>query len=93
MSLLECNARAALCRQLARLEPDSKNLWLAEAERWSRLTQAPNVTVVTRLREPAGTWRWKVLPKRNPLDVNVTEEKFEFGKTAGRDALEEVLSG
>lgn len=39
--LQEFNARAALCRQLAALEPDSKNLWLAEAERWSRLTQEP----------------------------------------------------
>ena len=37
--LLEFNARAALCRQLAEVEPDSKNLWLAEAERWSRLAQ------------------------------------------------------
>ena len=36
--LLEFGARAALCRQLARREPDSEILWLAEAERWSRLT-------------------------------------------------------
>lgn len=35
----EFNARAALCRQLAELEPASKNLWLAEAERWSCLNQ------------------------------------------------------
>lgn len=38
-SFLEFNARAALCRQLARLEPDSKCIWLAEADRWSALTQ------------------------------------------------------
>jgi hypothetical protein len=38
-SLLEYHARAALCRRLARLEPDCKNLWLAEADRWSALTQ------------------------------------------------------
>jgi hypothetical protein len=38
-SLLEFHARAALCRQFARLEPDCKNLWLAEADRWSALTQ------------------------------------------------------
>jgi len=39
-SLLECNARAALCRRLAKLDPSSKDIWLAEAERWSRLAQA-----------------------------------------------------
>ncbi len=42
-SPLEFSARAALCRQLARREPDSKVLWLAEAERWSRLTLASRV--------------------------------------------------
>jgi hypothetical protein len=40
-SSLELSARAALCRQLARREPNSKILWLAEAERWSRLTWGP----------------------------------------------------
>ena len=44
---LEFSARAALCRQLARREPKSKILWLAEAERWSRLTLPPHATVVT----------------------------------------------
>jgi hypothetical protein len=43
---LEFSARAALCRQLARREPKSKILWLAEAERWSRLTLAPRDPVV-----------------------------------------------
>ena len=38
--LIEYNARAALCRRLARLEPVSKDLWLAEAERWTRPAQA-----------------------------------------------------
>jgi len=37
-SLQECNACAELCRQFARREPNSRNLWLAEAEMWSRLT-------------------------------------------------------
>jgi hypothetical protein len=45
-SLLEFNARAALCRRLAKLEPDCRNIWLAEAERWSRLTQKPDAAVV-----------------------------------------------
>jgi hypothetical protein len=36
---LEFNARAALCRHLAMLEPDSRYIWLAEAERWARLTK------------------------------------------------------
>ncbi len=43
---LEFSARAALCRQLARREPKSKILWLAEAERWSSLTLAPRDAVV-----------------------------------------------
>ena len=38
-SLLEFNARAALCRHFAMLEPDSRYLWLAEAARWARLTK------------------------------------------------------
>jgi|AmaraimetFIIA100_FD_contig_51_11283870_length_669_multi_4_in_0_out_0_1 hypothetical protein len=38
-SLQECSARAALCRRLATLEPDSRQIWLAEAKRWSRLTK------------------------------------------------------
>jgi hypothetical protein len=46
-SSLEFSARAALCRQLARREPNSKILWLAEAERWSRLTVAPGVAAKT----------------------------------------------
>ena len=33
---LELNSRAALCRQLARREPNSKVYWLAEAESWLR---------------------------------------------------------
>jgi hypothetical protein len=44
-SSLEFNARAALCRQLARREPNSKILWLAEAERWSRLPLGPRAEV------------------------------------------------
>jgi hypothetical protein len=37
--LVEYNARAALCGRLAKLEPVSRDIWLAEAERWSRLAQ------------------------------------------------------
>jgi hypothetical protein len=40
-SRLELIWRAALCRQLARREPQSKVYWLAEAENWSRLSRAP----------------------------------------------------
>jgi len=29
-----------LCRRLAKLEPVSRHLWIAEAERWSRLARA-----------------------------------------------------
>jgi hypothetical protein len=35
----ELSSRAALCRQLARREPNSKIYWLAEAENWSRLSR------------------------------------------------------
>jgi hypothetical protein len=38
---IELNSRAALCRQLARREPNSKVYWLAEAEKWSRLSRQP----------------------------------------------------
>jgi hypothetical protein len=38
MNLQECRTRAELCLQFAELEPNSKSLWLPEAERWSRLT-------------------------------------------------------
>jgi hypothetical protein len=40
-SQLELSSRAALCRQLARREPESKIYWLAEAENWSRLSREP----------------------------------------------------
>lgn len=38
---IELNSRAALCRRLARREPNSKVYWLAEAESWSRLSRQP----------------------------------------------------
>jgi hypothetical protein len=38
-NLLEFNARAELCRKFAKLEPHASSIWLAEAERWSRLTR------------------------------------------------------
>ena len=44
-SLLEFNARAELCRNLAKLEPHARYIWLAEAERWSRLMREPAVTM------------------------------------------------
>ncbi len=91
-SLLEFNARAALCRQLARLEPDSKTLWLAEAERWSRLKREPEAA--TRPDEPAETWCWDVISKRRAHDIKITEVQFKFrhaGESAGGDAFEELL--
>jgi hypothetical protein len=38
---LELNSRAALCRQLARREQNSRIYWLAEAENWLRLSREP----------------------------------------------------
>jgi hypothetical protein len=54
VSLLECNARATLCRRLAKLEPVSRDIWLAEAERWSRLAHARLLTQTSdgRVEEP-----------------------------------------
>jgi hypothetical protein len=92
-SLLEFNARAALCRQLARLEPDSKNLWLAEAERWSRLKHEPEAA--TRLAGPADAWCWNVISKRRDQDIKITDVQFKLrhaGETAGGDAFEELLT-
>jgi len=40
-SHLELSSRAALCRQLARREPNSRIYWLAEAEHWQRLSGEP----------------------------------------------------
>jgi hypothetical protein len=48
---LEFNSRAALCRELARREPNSKIYWLAEAENWSRLSHEPVKTVRNRQRD------------------------------------------
>ena len=55
VSLLECIARAALSRRLAKLEPVSRGIWLAEAERWSRLAQARLLAQTSdgRVEEPA----------------------------------------
>ena len=38
-NVVEFRAQARLCRQLAICEPKNRIYWLAEAERWSRLTQ------------------------------------------------------
>ena len=38
-NLREFDARAALCRQFAKLDPASRHVWLAEAERWAGLAQ------------------------------------------------------
>ena len=53
---LEFSARAALCRQLARREPKSRILWLAEAERWSRLTVAARAAVATSEYRNTDSW-------------------------------------
>lgn len=62
--LSEFRARAALCRQLARLEPGCKYLWLAEADRWSRLEQEPGVEADACHAELAGMscWNQKAAP-------------------------------
>jgi hypothetical protein len=89
--LLEFNARAALCRQLAVVEPDSKNLWLAEAEKWSR--QKPGVALEAPGAEP-GTWCWKVLPTGKHRAVNAVAAHLALrgiAKPADRDTFEEFM--
>ena len=96
-SPLELSARAALCRQLARREPDSRNLWLAEAERWSHLAPEPCAKSVAkavgRHRQPAETWCWKVMPRCRPPNAEKVEVQFEFRNAAGADGLNELLAG
>jgi hypothetical protein len=36
---LELRSRAALCKQLAKREPENRVFWMAEAESWSRLSK------------------------------------------------------
>jgi len=83
-SLLEFSARAALCRRFARLEPSSKNLWLAEAERWSRLMQEPGLVAVTRQDEVADPRWWNAKRKCRPKDVGMAEGHWQVrSSTAG----------
>lgn len=35
----ELDSRAALCRKLAQREPANRTFWMAEAEKWSRLSK------------------------------------------------------
>jgi hypothetical protein len=93
-SLLEYNARAALCRQFARLEPDSKNVWLAEADRWSRLTQKSDAAAGRGA--PVKAWCWEVMPKCKHRAAKTAEAQFELrnlAKPAGKDTFEERLRG
>jgi hypothetical protein len=89
-SVLELSARAALCRQLARREPDSRNLWLAEAERWSRLAPESRARAMAPHRQPAGAWCWIIKPRRRPLDSEKAKVRFEFRNAAASDELEEL---
>jgi hypothetical protein len=93
-SFLESNARAALCRQFAELEPNSKNLWLAEADRWSHLPQESGAMVAARHGKPAGMWCWEVMPKykhRNAKTAGVQFELRSAAKAADKDTFEEFF--
>jgi hypothetical protein len=69
MESLESDARAHLCRRLAELEPHNRDLWLAEAEKWSHQDESapqdkppapdPERVPLLNLHNPAGailTW-------------------------------------
>jgi hypothetical protein len=47
MTSPDFDARAAMCRRFAKVEPGNRCVWLAEAERWSVLAR-------TRLKPPVG---------------------------------------
>jgi hypothetical protein len=63
-SRLEFDSRAMLCKQLAMREPGSQVLWLAEAEKWSRLSQEQSNAVVARRGEVPGYCHWGILRNR-----------------------------
>jgi hypothetical protein len=92
-SLPEFNARAALCRQLAELEPDSKDLWLAEAEKWSRIAREPDMAVKRNHGGTAEASNWEV-PKR-PRRSKITRVRFRLSNLAeavGKDPFEQFSS-
>jgi len=91
-SSLEFSARAAMCRQLARREPNSKILWLAEAERWSRLRLAPGAVAATGRGEAAGTWRWIVPRRREPSEFEMVGLQSGLPNPAGVDGFERLSS-
>jgi hypothetical protein len=72
ISHIELSARAALCRQLASREPDSKNVWLAEAERWSHFAQRPGFAAATPHAGRATAWFWYAPRKRKLLADEMT---------------------
>jgi hypothetical protein len=95
ISHMELSARAALCRQLASREPDGKNVWLAEAERWSHFTRAPDIAAAIPHDHRVRNWCWHVVHGRQRLD-DVTEMQFflRFAEAAaGRDRLDALLTG
>jgi hypothetical protein len=66
-SQLELHSRAALCRQLAKREPENRVLWMAEAESWTRLSNRnrhgePEQEPVTASRRENGCVRQDCLP-------------------------------
>ncbi len=91
-NLLEFGARAAPCQQLAQREPDSKDLWLAEAERWLRLTQEPGLTVAALYGGSAKAWCLRTIRKRK----KVQHEFWSAARAADGEefeAFEEFSSG
>ena len=91
----EFTARATLCRRLARLEPDRENLWLAEAERWSRFTREPGAGSTGHGEPTEPSWCWKI-PKAKAVDVEMTGVPSilrDAAEAAPRDPLSELLRG
>ena len=52
----EFDLRAALCRKLAKREPENRAYWMAEAETWSRLSKEGSRGAAEE-RMSSGIWR------------------------------------
>jgi hypothetical protein len=93
-SHFELSSRAALCRQLAKREPNNRALWMAEAESWSRLSQEPSHILVPRRGESTRSYHWRVLPNRNWLCLRGKgghSQSLKADRTVGKDPLEDFL--
>src|SRR5260370_20589047 len=93
-SHFELSSRAALCRRLAKREPNNRALWMAEAESWSRLSQEPSHILVPRRGESTRSYHWRGFPNSNLLFLRGKRRHSQSPKREkgiGKDPIEEYL--